>query len=287
MTEMFELSGGEHAVLMLHGLSGSHLEMKRVGELLNKAGFSVFIPDIPGYCYGGDSTTWQEWMAIARNHLHTLQPRFTTVSLLGLSMGATMSLLLAAEEKITGALVMLAPSLGYDGWAIPWYRFLLDWVKYLPFRKYYRYEESEPYGLKNEKMRERIKHAFIDREVSEIGGASISLEHIIQGDLLTAEARRKTHKVTCPALIIHAIDDESVHPRHADWAYRNIASSDKEILFLGDSYHMITLDNERQMVFNESEEFLKRVINSKFETPVFEIPDRMTRGFQRYAKQRL
>src|SRR4051812_22790226 len=82
MTEMLELSGGEHAVLMLHGLSGSHLEMKRVGELLNKAGFTVFIPDIPGYCYGGESTSWQEWVAIARNHLHTLQPQYKTVSLL-------------------------------------------------------------------------------------------------------------------------------------------------------------------------------------------------------------
>ena len=287
MTEMLEFAGGEHAVLMLHVLSGSPLEMRRTGEVLNKAGFTVFIPNIEGFAYGDGATPWQDWITKTRVYVQTLQPRFSTLSLVGLSMGATLALVVAAQEKMTGGLVLLAPAMGYDGWAIPWYRIFLDIAKYLPFRQFYRYGESEPFGIKNEKIRARIKKAFEEKEVSEVGGATISLEHVIQGDYLTAEARRLAHQVSCPTLIIHAIDDETIHPRHADWLYRNISAADKEILFLGDSYHMITIDNERQMVFNETEEFLKRTINIQTGSVVFEIPDRITRGFQRYAKQRL
>jgi alpha-beta hydrolase superfamily lysophospholipase len=44
-----ELVGGDHAVLLLHGLSGSPFEMAPFGRYLHARNFSVSIPYIPGY----------------------------------------------------------------------------------------------------------------------------------------------------------------------------------------------------------------------------------------------
>ena len=83
---------------------------------------------------------------------------------------------------------------------------------------------------------------------------------------------------------MHAVDDESVHPRNAQYIFDRVSSADKELIFLGDCYHMITVDNERDTVFYETEMFIKRSINAKLKRTVFDVPQNMTRSLDRLAK---
>ena len=62
--------------------------------------------------------------------------------------------------------------------------------------------------------------------------------------------------MTAPALVIHAIDDETVSPQSADYVVKHIGSKVVRKVLLDDSYHMITLDNEREYVAREMELFL-------------------------------
>ena len=59
------------------------------------------------------------------------------------------------------ALSLLSTTLAYDGWSIPWYRFLLPLGYYTSLRHTYSYPEREPYGLKNELLRKRIARAIV------------------------------------------------------------------------------------------------------------------------------
>ena len=71
-----------------------------------------------------------------------------------------LALSLAAEKgRDIAALSLLSTTLFYDGWSVPWYRFLLPLGYYTPLRHLYAYHEREPYGLKNEAMRKRIARA--------------------------------------------------------------------------------------------------------------------------------
>ena len=80
---------------------------------------------------------------------------------------------------------------------------------------------------------------------SEAGAARITMSHVYQASRLSRHVMRELHNVITPALVIHAIDDETASPKSAEHVFRNIGSAEKRKVFLGESYHMITLDNER------------------------------------------
>lgn len=273
----------DNAVLLLHGLAGSSLEMSRLAQVLQQSGFTVVNPNIPGFAYGTPESKWSDWVATVRGHVKALNETHATVSLAGISMGATLAMEVATHDNVA-ALVLLAPGLAYDGWAVPWYRFLLPVARFIPFHDTYRYTEREPFGVKNPAMRAMVRKMLADREQSEVGGASISLDQLTEGDALIAHAVRRADLISDPLLIIHSVDDESVHPRHAQRVLDLASSTDKELILLGDCYHMITVDNERDTVFYETEMFIKRCVNAKLRQPVFEVPQQMNRGLERLAR---
>ena len=133
-------------------------------------------------------------------------------------------------------------------------------------------------------MRAAVKKMLEDRHESEVGGESISFDQLAEGDALIAHVRKRIDMISDPLLIMHATDDESVHPRNAQYVFDHASSTDKELILLGDCYHMITVDNERDTVFYETEMFIKRSVNTKLGRTVFDVPLQMTRSLERLAK---
>ena len=280
-----ELEGGEHCVLMLHGLGANPLELSRLAKDVHGAGFSVFVPNIPNYAFGTACGDWADWVQQAQRYLWDLRAKYTTVSVVGLSMGATLSMALAEREPVTG-MVLLSTALAYDGWAIPWYGFLLNFSSWLPFASRYRYAEAEPFGVKNPEMRSMIKRALEKDHISESGGDYLPFKHVSQGRLLIQEARHNAHLIESPTLFIHAADDETVHLRNAEWAYKTIGSANKEFICLGDSYHMITVDNERETVNQETVRFLKKTVNDAVGMPAFDVAPIQSPELRRLLRKR-
>ena len=277
------IQSDQNAVLLIHGLAGSSLEVARLGQILQQSGLVVLTPNIPGFAYGTPVSDWRSWVDVVRTHLKTLKANYATVSIAGISMGATLCMEVATHDEVD-ALVLLAPGLAYDGWAVPWFRFMLPIARYLPFRNVYRYVEAEPFGVKNLTMRAAVKKMLEDRHESEVGGESISFDQLAEGDALIAHVRQRIDMINSPLLIMHAADDESVHPRNVQYVFDHVSSADKELILLGDCYHMITVDNERDTVFYETEMFIKRSVNSKLGSTVFDVPQKMTRSLERLAK---
>ena len=73
----------------------------------------------------------------------------------------------------------------------------------------------------------------------------------------TRKARRALRSVTCPALIIHSPHDHTAHPDNARVIDREIGSAEKEIVWLERSYHVITVDVEREQVYSKTLAFIK------------------------------
>jgi carboxylesterase len=285
LQEDINLVAGHHCVLMLHGLGASPLELTRLAKDLHGEGFSVFAPNIPNYSFGSECGTWAQWVAHAQEVLWALQKTYKTVSVVGLSMGATLAMVLAQREQVTG-LVLLSTALAYDGWAIPWYSFLLNFSRWVPFANRYRYAEAEPFGVKNPEMRAMIKRALAKDHISEVGADALSFGYVSQGKLLIKEAKAQISAVDCPVLFIHSADDETVHMRNAEWAYDHVSSKDKDFIYLGDSYHMITVDNERETVNQESIRFLKNAVNLSVDEPAFDVATVQSAELRRALRKR-
>ena len=255
-----ELPAGAHAALLFHGLAASPLELRFVGKLLQRAGFTVVIPTIPGYSLGAQASAWTGWVTHAEALYANLCKRHKSVSVGGLSVGATLALVLAARQPRLLCLALWSLPLFYDGWAMPWYRWLFKPCYRIGVGRRYAYREAEPFGLKNERWRARVAEAMRTARVSVAGPALIPARFLYESMELGAYAERNLGRVRADTLIMHAADDETASPRNADVAYAGIGSAHKRKILLGDSYHMITMDNERELVARESIRFFQHSI---------------------------
>ena len=262
-----ELIGGEHAVLLIHGLQGVPTEMLALAKRLHKAGYSVKVPHFQGYGYTeGDTprsvTPWRDWRGQVMLELRNMKLQYKTVAIGGLCIGAVLALSVAEEAsaEISG-LSLLATTLFYDGWSIPWYRFMLPIGYYTPLRYIYAYKEREPFGLKNQQLRRWVAREMRHKTSSIAGASNLTLPAIHEAELLIKSVRRNLHKVTAPALVIHAVEDDVSTPRSADFVTTHIGSSHVHKVLLHDSYHMITMDNERELVADETIKFFANVRN--------------------------
>lgn len=257
------LTAGEDAVLLLHGLASSPLELRYVAKALQRKGFSVVAPHIQGYGYGEKASDWREWHYSALDTLKQMKRDYRTVSVGGLCIGAVLALSLAIETGgDIAALSLLSTTFFYDGWSVPWYRFLLPLGYYTPLRQVYSYAEREPYGLKNELLRKRIARSM-QQGFTDVGAASISMNHIYQATRMTRNVMRNIGAVETPALVIHAIDDDTSSVKSANFITRNIGSRTVRKIFLDDCYHIVTMDNEKETVARETGSFFIETIGKE------------------------
>lgn len=108
---------GQHSdgILLLHGFSGSPWDVRPLADALIAQGYSVAVPLLAGHGTKPDDlaeTTWQDWLADARNALEWLSTQVERVHVAGLSMGALLALLLArqATPRPIASVTLLAPA---------------------------------------------------------------------------------------------------------------------------------------------------------------------------------
>jgi len=254
------LQGGEHSILLIHGLTGSPFELKYVAQRLHASGFTVSVPCLAGHGATFQElarTRWHDWYATAKTAFDNLKKTHKTVSVGGLCMGAVLALLLAASEKNdVKALALLSTTLSYDGWATPWYQFLITVVYYTPFRYMAYYTEREPFGIKNERLRRQVMTALKNNSIGYLRFPCTAMHEL---QVLSRITRKKLREVTAPALIIHSLEDDLASIKNAEYVERHISSNYKKKIILNDSYHMVTIDNQRSMVVKEMIQFFQMV----------------------------
>lgn len=267
-----DLTSGPHGVLLLHGLSGSNLEVSRLAQRLHAEGFSVYAPNIQGYCFETDCQPYSAWLDASYAAFEKLQAQCDTVSVCGLSMGATLALALAEHHEDVNSLVLLATCMDYEGWAVPWYQALLPLLNLLPFKLKMDFPEEHPYGVKNDEIRGRMRHSLVMKKYAEIGGYSIPLDKIQEGQKLINYVKLDLEAVHCPVLALHAIEDEICSLKGIEKVIERISSPRKELIYLDDCYHLITIDNQKNLVYSETSLFLKDCVNKKIGVDYFRAP---------------
>jgi carboxylesterase len=252
------------AALLFHGLAGSPAEMHHLARCLRQAGFSVHVPAIPGYGLGTradpfDTGTWEQWVAYAGGALDILCEQHPRIYLAGLCIGAVLALRLAIDHPgRIGGLSLISTTLQHDGWATPWYR---KWVRLAcrtPLRRCVKLHERHPYGLKNDRLRERIVHAMQSEGRSAAGAEFLPLSGMHQAYRMADAVRRDIGQVTTPTLVLHAIDDDVASTRSAEFVARKVSTRDVRTVLYRESYHILTMDNDRDEVAGETIAFFQR-----------------------------
>jgi len=259
----FRLPGGDCGVLLIHGLTGTPTEMRTVGRGLNKHGFSVLGVQLAGHC-GTEAdllaTGWQDWFASVEAAAEKLRAEVDHLFVAGLSMGAVLALKYAIEhpDKVDG-LALYSTTFHYDGWAIPplsRLSFLLPIVDRLGIGRSRRFMESFPYGIKNERIRSVIAGEMLSGDSAAAGLPGNPWPSLAELFRLCRTVRRDLAKVHTPTLILHATEDDVASMRNAEIVQQGV-SGPVELVELAESYHMITVDQERQTVIDRSAGFFR------------------------------
>jgi carboxylesterase len=261
----FFFEGGRSGVLLIHGLTGTPMEMRLLGKGLNRAGFTVHGMQLAGHCGNVEdllATGWRDWYASVEKAADDMLGKVDHLFVGGLSMGALLALKLAADRpgQIAGVGVYGA-TFRYDGWGIPWtgrLSFLLPLLKRLGIGRHRSFMEQPPYGIRDERLRAQISTAMFSGDSTVAGLPGNPWYSLAELYGLAASVRRQLSQVTAPCLVAHASEDDIASVKNAELVMREV-SAPAELLLLNDSYHMITIDKERRTLIERSAAFFDRI----------------------------
>ncbi|MGY2222817.1 alpha/beta hydrolase [Pseudomonas gingeri] len=260
----FVLGDGPVGVLLIHGLTGTPAELRRVAQgLVKRGGCTVYVPTLPGHCGGNadlQATGWQDWYEGVRKTFVGVQQRHAQVFVGGLSMGAVMSMYVASEfpGQVAG-LLMYSTTLRYDGWSIHKLAFLTPLLMKIPFGVHIcRFEEKPPYGIKNERLRAIVERQMKAGQSSDAG--LLTMEGITVRELhrMNAVVMRRMPSIKTPALVIHSVEDDITSPWNANYVERHLGGPVTKVM-LNNCYHMITVDLQYREVIELSADFIERL----------------------------
>lgn len=103
----FFYQGSETGILLIHGFTGTPSELRPMGRYLEKQGYTVYAPLLPGHGTSPEEmecTSWKDWWACVFNAYDRLrlQGKVRQIVAVGLSMGGALALKLAQEREVAG-----------------------------------------------------------------------------------------------------------------------------------------------------------------------------------------
>ena len=254
--------GGRVGVLLIHGLGGTPVELRFIAQGLARAGYTVYCCQLAGHCGTPEElrrSTWHEWYASVEAAHDKLKEHCDVILAGGLSMGGILALHLAQNRPAgVQGLLLYAPTLKLDGWSMPWHSVLLQYVRPLPVRLELEMTEREPYGIKDERVRRLILSSMQSGDSGAAGTFSTPLRSLAHFNSLVAAVKPDLGKVRQPALIVHPRDDDMASLKNAQYLQANLGGL-VDTLVLDDSYHIVTLDQQRHLVAERTERFVSWV----------------------------
>ncbi len=262
---------GRNLCFLIHGLTGTAKEMSSIAKALNKKGFSVAAPLMANHnksisCL--KRTSWQEHYNSLRKEFLKYADEYENIFVAGLSFGSLIGIMLAREfpEKVK-ALNCFSPTLFFDGWGKgnkPKSRIFLPLVYSTWLKYWFYYKEEYPYGIKNERLRKKIEGFYKDAKLFDYskvhlyGYPVIPVSCMYQNSLLSKKVISILKEIKTPIQLMQARDDDVTSPNNSYCIYEGVSSKEKEIVFMENSYHIITADQERDIVAEKTIAFFTK-----------------------------
>ena len=186
-----------------------------------------------------------------------------TVVLGGTSAGSILALRLAAhrQEQISG-LMLYAPTLAVNGWAIPHSLKLFHLVSDKWTARLFKFRTPAPHGIKDERVRNFALEAMkgdgaLPSDITVRGGGTVW-----EFFRLVRNVRPMLSKVRLHTLIFHPRADDQSDIRNTMHLQRSLGGM-VEVCVLDDSYHLVTLDRQRGYVAERTIEFTDRLLGRR------------------------
>jgi len=249
--EGFALAGSRPlGCLLIHGFTATPDEMRPLGEALAARGFPVRAVRLAGH--GTEvadlaGTRWTDWFASVAEGADRLHRDVPALAVAGMSLGALLALHLAAARPTeVAALVLCGTPLRLSGAGLRWLPLLarIPWIA----RRWAIIPKPGGPDIADPAVRAASRSY-----------RAMPLSAVLELLRFQAVVRGEIGRVTQPALLLHGRHDHSVPLANLELARRSLGSRLIESHVLERSWHVVTLDYDRDEVARLAADFLTRI----------------------------
>ncbi len=241
-TPVSHRNGSSVGVVVLHGFTGNPSSMRGVAEAMISAGYDVELPRLPGHGTTIEDmleTGWTDWYGETKRAIGDIAERVDRVVLVGQSVGGTLALAAALDEPDTTGVVCINPATRTRDEATMAMvdDFIEDGLEVVPG------EGSD----------------IADPDSSDIaydGTPLRPLRSLVDHGILPITNR--FGELSMPLRLFTSRQDHVVEPGDSEHLARHWGGP-VDHTWLERSYHVATLDFERDAVISGAVDFVKRV----------------------------
>lgn len=247
-TEPFFFPGNQTACLLIHGFTGAPAEMRPLGEYLAGKGYTVLGIRLAGHGTGIEDmnrAAWEDWSNSVLDGWHLLRPNSSRVFMIGLSMGGILALYHASFLPVAG-LVSFSTPYQLDG--DPRLKILPLLAKILPYVPKGESDWQDP-----DAVEDHYSYPLYPTK------ALVQLTHLLES------MRGALPQVTAPALLVHSKQDLGIPFQNMEAIARSLGTPADKIrrMALENSGHVVTRDQEKDLVFSATHNFIQDVLESR------------------------
>lgn len=228
---------GRIAVLFCHGFTGSPSSLREWAQFTLDAGYRVSLPRLPGHGTHWrelNRTEWTDWYAAVEREFETMAAECDQVFVAGLSMGGALALRLAEQhaDRVSGLMLVNPAVLGY-----PNTRLVPALSKVL----------ASSSAIGSDIALEGVDERSYDRTPLRAARSMLRM---------WADVRAGLDLVTCPLVIFRSMEDHVVPASSTQYILSHISSEQFSERLLPRSFHVATMDHDKEVIFGESLQFL-------------------------------
>lgn len=238
--EPADIQGGPVGVLVLHGFTGNPSSVRPLVDAMAAAGHTVLCPLLPGHGTTIEDmlpTTWDEWSAAAEAAFEDLASRTERQVVAGLSMGGSLTCWLATRHPEISGIICVNPAVAPHPEMTEAVQAMVD---------------------AGETIMPAIGSDVADPEVVELAYEGTPLAPLLSLFAVADELQPELRRIECPLLLFTSPEDHVVPPSDSD-LLASMVSGPVERVSCDRSYHVATIDFDRDMIAERSVEFVARV----------------------------
>jgi carboxylesterase len=240
--EPLSFAGSESGVLVLHGFTGNPASMRSIAERAAAAGYTVELPRLPGHGTSVEdmmSTSWDDWSGAALEAYDELAQRCERVAIVGLSMGGGLTAFIAEQRPFVAGCVFINPL-----------------VKALGAEIEQALNEMIESGVESI---DSIGSDIKKKGVVEASYDATPLRCVVSLIAGGRDIESKLSDIVAPSLLLSSREDHVVTSDNGD-AIVERSSGPVERIWLEESWHVATMDNDQELLESATMEFLAKVL---------------------------
>jgi len=242
--ESFSSDNGPLGVLVLHGFTGNPASMRSLAERIAASGYSVELPRLPGHGTTIEdmmTTDWSDWSSAAVAAFDALSERCERVGVVGLSMGGGLSAHVAEVRSQVAACVLINPLVK------PPVQEMVDGLSALLDAGITTID-----SIGSDIKKEGSVEASYELTPLACAASLFDAMKVVNAALTT---------ITAPTLLLSSREDHVVTSDNGDDIVEKVTGP-VERVWLEDSYHVATMDNDQELVESSTVAFLDRILKS-------------------------